>query len=150
MLQQTLRTVAVGLLMIAAIAVMVVPNHYWPSRWVRYREYKGEFAGQPVVLEPPSSRRAVMPLAYQINMISGICSISHIDRSGQIIPHARMGKGYMGEDKLPSGEQLQLDPGSGHGDYIVGIGLQFHWLSPYLWRLLATGYLGEDPGSQDS
>jgi len=142
MLQQTLRTVAVGLLMIVAIAVMLVPGQYWPSEWVRYREYRGELAGRPVVLEPPSSRRTLMRLHYQINMTSGICRISRFDRSGQIIPHARMGKGYVSRDKLPSGEQLPLDPGSGHGHYIVGIGLQFHLLSPYIWRILATGLLG--------
>lgn len=142
MFRQIVRVLVIGLLLLFALAGLLTPNRYWPSDWVRYREYRGAFDGRPVVLAPLSIRRATVPLEYHVDMTSGVCQISRVGRAGQIIPHASMGQGYVGRDAIPTGEGLQLDPGSGTGHYLVRVGLKYHPLSPFLWRLLGGGMLG--------
>jgi hypothetical protein len=140
-LRRAIAVVCLGFLVVAASAAILIPNDQWPLAWVRYRQYKGEFAGQPLVLIPPSIRRPTVPLEYHIQMTGGVCRIDRIDRAGQIIPHSAMGSGYAMRDAIPAGERLLLDPGSNQGRYVVGMGLKYHLLSPFLWRCLAGGML---------
>jgi hypothetical protein len=140
-LRRTIAAVCLGFLVVAASAGILIPNDQWPLAWVRYRQYQGEFAGQPLVLIPPSIRRPTVPLEYHIQMTRGVCRIDRIDRAGQIIPHSAMGSGYAMRDAIPAGERLQLDPGPNQGRYVVGMGLKYHLLSPFLWHCLAGGML---------
>jgi hypothetical protein len=141
MLRQVIRYMAIGLLLLASLAGLLIPDQYWPAGWLPYREYEGQLAGQPVVLAVPPIRRATVPLEYHIEMTSGVCQISCIDHAGKIIPHTSMGRGYVMRDALPASRQLQLDPGSGTGHYLVRMGLEFHPLAPLLRRWLAGGIL---------
>jgi hypothetical protein len=133
--------VCVGFLAVTALAGVLVPGDHWPLAWVRYREYQGEFAGQPVVMVPPSIRRKTVPLEYHIQMTSGVCQIAWIDPAGQVIHFTAMGSGYVMRSTLAAGERLRLDPGSNEGRYVVRLGLQYHLFSPFLWRRLGGGML---------
>ncbi len=140
-LRRTFGVVLIGSLAITASAGILIPSDYWPLAWVRHREYKGEFAGQPVVMIPPLIRQGTVPLEYHIRMTSGVCQIAWIDQAGQVIRHSAMGSGYVLRDIIPAGGQLRLDPGSNEGRYVVGMGLKYHLLSPFLWRCFAGGTL---------
>ena len=140
-LRRTPGAVGVGFLALAALAGVLVPGEYWPLAWVRYREYKGEFTGQPVVMVPPSLRRETVPLEYHIRMTSGVCQIAWIDPAGQVVHYTAMGSGYAMRSTLAAGERLQLDPGSNEGRYLVRMGLKYHLLSPFLWRCFGGGML---------
>ncbi len=139
--RQTLRVACIGLLVITALAGVLIPGEYWPLAWVRYREYKGEFTGQPIVMVPPSIRRETVPLEYHIQMTGGDCQIAWIDPAGQVIHYTTMGSGYAMRSTLSAGARLRLDPGSNEGRYMVGMGLKYHLLSPFLWRCLGGGML---------
>jgi len=140
MIRQLIRVTAIGLLLVF-IAAGLLPHSYWTAGWVRYRLYQGTFNGRPVILTAPSVSRAAVPLEYEIEMTSGVCEIAGIDRAGRMTRHCTMGRGYTLLDALPVGEQLRLDPASGTGRYVVRIGLKYHPLSPFLWRVLAIGTL---------
>lgn len=140
-LRRTIGAVCVGLVAITALAGVLVPGEYWPLAWVRYRQYKGEFAGRPVVMIPPSIGRETVPLDYYIRMTSGVCQIAWIDPTGQVIHDTTMGLGYAVRQTLSAGERLRLDPGSNQGRYVVRMGLRDHLLSPSLWRRLGAGTL---------
>jgi hypothetical protein len=141
LLRRTIGAVCVGSVAITAFAGVLVPGEDWPLAWVRYREYKGEFAGRPVVVVPPPIRRETVPLEYHIQMTSGACQIAWIDQAGQIVHYTAMGFGYAMRSTLSAGERLQLDPGSNEGRYMVRMGLKYHLLSPFLWRRLGAGTL---------
>ncbi len=140
-LRRTMGAVCIGFLALTALAGVLVPDESWPLAWVRYRQYKGEFAGQPVVMIPPSIGRETVPLDYYIQMTSGVCQIAWIDHTGQVIHDTTMGSGYAMRQALSAGERLQLDPGSNEGRYVVRMGLRDHLLSPSLWRRLGAGTL---------
>jgi hypothetical protein len=140
-LRRTIGAVCVGLVALTALAGVLVPDESWPLEWVRYRQYKGEFAGRPVVLIPPSIGRETVPLDYFIRMTSGVCQIAWIDQTGQVIHDTSMGQGYAMRQALSAGERLRLDPGSNEGRYTVRMGLRDHLLSPSLWRRVGAGTL---------
>ncbi len=140
-LRRTMGAVCIGSVALAALAGVLVPGEDWPLAWVRYRQYKGEFAGQPVVLIPPSIGRETVPLDYYIQMTSGVCQIAWINPTGQVIHDTTMGRGYAVRQALSAGERLQLDPNSNEGRYVVRMGLRGHLLSPSLWRRLGAGTL---------
>ncbi len=139
--RRILGVVCIGSLAIAALAGVLVPEESWPLEWVRYRGYRGMFAGQPVRAVCPVSRQALVPLGYEIRMTRGVCRMSWIDATGQVVRRSSMGSGYVGRDSMPAGGQLELDPGSDPGRYVVEMGLKYHLLSPYLWRVLGGGML---------
>jgi len=140
-LRRTIGAVCVGFLALTALAGVLVPGEYWPLAWVRYREYKGEFAGRPVVMIPPSIRRETVPLQYHIKMRSGVCQIAWVDQAGQVIRYSEPGWSYVWRETLSASELLRLDPGSNEGRYVVRMGLRDHLLSPSLWRRLGAGTL---------
>ena len=131
----------VSLLLAGALVVVLTPSPYWPDDWVRYREYRGTFDGRPLVMQPPPTSGATIPLEYHINMQHGVCQIERVDPEGIIIPHTAMGSGYVLRDSISSGGKLRLDPGSNTGHYAIGLGYKYHALSPYLWRCLGIGVL---------
>ncbi len=139
--RRTIGAVCIGFVALTALAGVLVPGEYWPLAWVRYREYKGEFAGRPVIMIPPSIGREKVPLEYYIRMTSGVCQIARIDPTGQVIHDTTMGRGYAMRQALSASERLRLDPGSNEGRYMVGMGLRDHLLSPSLWRRLGAGTL---------
>jgi len=132
-----------GLLITAAVAVVIAPHEYWQNAsWVPYREYEGEFSGRPVVMTPPSIGRPTVPLAYRIQMTSGVCQITRVDGDGNVAFRCSMGAGYVGRDSIAAGGRLQLDPGPNAGSYQLEMGLKYHLLSPFLWRSFGYGVLG--------
>jgi hypothetical protein len=52
-----------------------------------------------------------------------------------------MGRGSGTLNALPPGGHLRLDPRANAGRYVARIGLKYHPLSPFLWRVLAIGAL---------
>ena len=129
------------LLLVGAVVIVLTPSAYWPDDWVRHREYRGSFDGRPLVMHPPRTPGATVPLEYHIEMQSGVCRIERVDAAGNIILHAEMGSGYVMRDSISSGERLRLVPGIDGGRYVVGLGYKYHALSPFLWRWLAIGVL---------
>ena len=143
MLRRTISAIFGGLLVAAALAVVVAPSEYWQSAsWVPYREYEGRFNGQPAVMTPPAIDRPMVPLAYRIQMNSGVCQIVCLDGDGNARSRGSMGAGYVRRDQIAGGERLKLDPGSNTGTYQVEMGLKYHPLSPLLLRSFGYGVLG--------
>jgi len=137
------RRILFGILVVVVLAPVLIPCEYWQQvSWVRHRVYEGEFEGKPVVVVPPSIGRPAVPLSYRIQMTSGMCRITRIDPDGNSVFHSGMHSGYVGRNEIAAGEQLQFDPGPNTGSYRVETGLEFHLLSPYLWRVFSYSVLG--------
>jgi hypothetical protein len=136
------RWILFGILIVVILAPVFVPCEYWQQlSWIRHRVYEGEFEGKPLDVVPPSIGRPAVPLSYRIQMTSGVCRITRIDRDGNRIFHSWVQSGYVGRNYIAADERLQFDPGPNTGHYRVETGLKFHLLSPYLWRLFSYSIL---------
>jgi len=88
--------------------------------------------------------RPAVPLSYRIQMTSGVCRITRIDRDGnRIFPQLPCQSGYVGRNYIaPPASDYSLILGQARGHYRVETRAQvFICYRPYLWRLFSYSIL---------
>ena len=116
-------------LLLAGIAVSLLPASVFPRSVVPFVSEDGGFAEGPTRLTVPGPPGSKTPTSVKIHMHKGVCHMALVREDGRKAWTAQMGKGSFA-NRCDGQSVLTLDSRGGSGEYHVSFGPKWHPLAP--------------------